>query len=117
MPIRFFRRLLGERADATPARPVRLDLGKREESPYRAIGIWPGEPSCLGARQFAQLRFLYRSAPRLPLPECDQAECHCTYTHYSDRRSGAERRSPSGVLPPGMVDRRSGQDRRRAKAR
>lgn len=117
MPIGFFRRLLGERAETTPARQVRLELGKREESPYRAIGIWPGEPSCLGARQLAPLRFLYRSAPRLPLPECDQAECNCTYTHYSDRRSGAERRSPSGVLPPGAVERRSGQDRRRSKPR
>jgi hypothetical protein len=117
MPIRFFRRLLGERGDTKPVKPLRLELGKRPDSPYRAIGIWPGEPCCLGARQFAHMRFLYRSAPRLPLPECDQAECHCTYTHYSDRRSGAERRSLSGVLPPGMVERRSGQDRRRAKAR
>ena len=117
MPIRFFRRLFGEPAEATPVRPVRLDLGKREESPYRAIGIWPGEPSCVGARQLGPMRFLYRSAPRLPLPECDQAECNCTYAHYSDRRSGAERRSHSGVLPTGMVERRSGQDRRRSKPR
>jgi hypothetical protein len=117
MPFRFLRRLLGEPPASAAAKSVRLELGKREESPYRAIGIFPGEPSCLGARQLAPLRFLYRSAPRLPLPECDQAVCHCTYAHYSDRRSGADRRSPSGVLPPGMVERRSGQERRRSRAK
>jgi hypothetical protein len=117
MPIRFFRRLLGGTPESAPLKPVRLDLGKREESPFRAVSISPGEPSCLGARQIAPLRFLYRSVPRLPLPECDLAECNCTYTHFSDRRSGADRRSASGMLAPGMVERRSGHDRRRSKAR
>jgi len=114
MPFRFFRRLLGDSAESTPAKSGRLQPGKQAESPYRAIGIWPGEPSCRGAREIAPLRFLYRSAPRLPLPECDQAECHCTYSHYSDRRSGADRRSILGALPSGMPERRSGLDRRRS---
>jgi hypothetical protein len=115
MPIRFFRRLLGGSAESTPTKSFRLDQGKPAESPYRAISVWPGEPSCRGAREIASLRFLYRSAPRLPLPECDQAECHCTYSHYSDRRSGADRRTKTVALPPGMVERRSGHDRRRSR--
>lgn len=115
MPIRFFRRLLGGSAESTRSKSFRFEPGKPTESPYRAIGIWPGEPSCRGAREIAPLRFLYRSAPTLPLPECDQAECHCTYSHYSDRRSGADRRSTLGTLPPGMPERRSGLDRRRSR--
>jgi hypothetical protein len=112
MPIRFFRRLLGGSAESKPSKSFRFEPGKQAESPYRAIGIWPGEPSCRGAREIAPLRFLYRSAPTLPLPECDRTECHCTYSHYSDRRSGADRRSTLGALPPGMPERRSGFDRR-----
>jgi hypothetical protein len=81
---------------------------------YQAVSIWPGEPSCEGARQISLMRFLCEKAPQLPLPECDQAaECKCRYAHYSDRRSGGDRRRTEyGLLPPGMVERRSGRDRR-----
>jgi hypothetical protein len=113
MLFRFLRRLLGGGEESTPATLRNLDFDTRTESPYRAIGISPGEPSCTGARQIASLRFLYRSAPPLPLPECDSPECHCTYSHYSDRRSGADRRSITVERPPGMVERRSGYERRR----
>lgn len=84
-----------------------------QENRYRAVSIWPGEPCCQGARQLSLMRFLCAKAPRLPLPECDQQNCTCRYQHFSDRRSGADRRrTEQGILPPGMVERRSGRDRR-----
>ena len=91
----------------------RLQPGGPTEGRYRAVSIWPGEPSCEGARQMSLMRFLCAKAPRLPLPECDQVECNCRYQHYSDRRSGGDRRrTPSGNPLPGIGERRSGSDRR-----
>jgi hypothetical protein len=68
----------------------------RDGSPdtrFRAVSIRPGEHSCGAARQLGHLRFLGAKAPRLPLPECDAATCNCCYAHYSDRRSGRDRRA------------------------
>jgi hypothetical protein len=110
-------RLLGrdvpDEATAT-FRSLRALTPQAAENRYRAVSIWPGEPCCQGARQLSLMRFLCHKAPRLPLPECDQQECTCRYQHYSDRRSGVDRRrSEYGIPPPGVGERRSGRDRRR----
>ena len=79
---------------ATDAKP-----GARRGSPnpaddtrFRAVSIRPGDGSCEAARQFGNMRFLCTKAPRLPVPECTAAVCNCRYVHYSDRRSGLDRR-------------------------
>jgi hypothetical protein len=66
---------------------------KATAEPYHAVSVRPGHPCCEAARQFGQLRFLSRKAPRLPLPACDVAVCTCRYSHYSDRRTGLDRRA------------------------
>jgi hypothetical protein len=38
-------------------------------------------------------RKLSAEAPALPLPDCDVATCTCRHAHYSDRRSGIDRRA------------------------
>jgi hypothetical protein len=38
-------------------------------------------------------------APPLPLPGCDAVRCRCVYTHFSDRRSGVDRRAPDAGNP------------------
>ena len=60
-------------------------------------------------------RWLPYLAPRLPLPECDAAACNCRYVHYSDRRSGLDRRATydwTRERELGVVNRRSGRGRR-----
>ena len=82
---------------------------------FRAVAILPGEPCCEGARQFGGLRLLCQKAPRLPLPECDLSQCNCRYRHYSDRRSGLDRRATYDWARErafGEVNRRAGFGRR-----
>lgn len=83
--------------EAPPARPQYKAQyrapAKPAAEPYHAVSIKPGLRCCEAARQFGQHRFLSKKAPRLPLPGCDAAECTCRYTHFSDRRSGLDRRS------------------------
>ncbi len=80
--------LQGE-APAPPARPT----ARPAPEPYHAVGIQPGPQCCEAARQFGKMRFLSAKAPRLPLPDCDVAACTCRYNHFSDRRSGLDRRA------------------------
>ena len=61
-------------------------------STYHAVSIKPGLVCCQASKQFGNMRFLAHKAPRLPLPECNSPSCTCLYTHFSDRRSGRERR-------------------------
>ena len=77
---------------------------KKEEAPkaatrlgntaYHAVSIKFGENTCAAARAMAGRRFLSNAAPRLPLADCDAAQCHCRFVHHNDRRSGKDRRSP-----------------------
>ena len=78
-------------ADA-PA-PVFKVRDRATESLYHAVSIRPGETCCAAAKQFGRMRFLADKAPRLPLPECDSAECACRYSHFADRREGFDRRA------------------------
>jgi hypothetical protein len=82
---------------------------------FRAVSIRAGDESCEAARQFGRLRFLGAKAPRLPVPECDAANCTCRYVHYSDRRSGTDRRATydwTRERQLGVVNRRAGRGRR-----
>jgi hypothetical protein len=90
MPIKFLANFLRGSTDArrSPRAPV-----KSADTRFRAVSIRPGEGSCEAARQLAPLRFLYGKSPALPLPECDAASCTCRYVHFSDRRSGVDRRA------------------------
>ena len=61
---------------------------------YHAVSIKLGEQACEAARAMSGRRFLSNAAPRLPLADCDAAQCHCRFVHHNDRRSGKDRRSP-----------------------
>lgn len=79
---------------ATNAKPVAHK--PRAESAYHAVSIAYSENACLAAKQMTGRRFLANAAPRLPLPECNVAECRCNFAHHDDRRLGHDRRSPFG---------------------
>jgi hypothetical protein len=69
-------------------------------NPYRATAIVSGENNCQAAKAIGEKRFLVadRDIPRLPLTNCDVANCTCTYSHYEDRRNeDGERRGPMGL--------------------
>jgi hypothetical protein len=75
-----------------PYKPQYKAPAKPAAEPYHAVAIKPGQQCCEAARQFGQHRFLSSKAPRLPLPGCEAVECTCRYTHFSDRRTGLDRR-------------------------
>ena len=84
---------------------------------YHAVSIrfdkWP----CRAAKEYEGRRLLADEAPRLPLPDCDAAECNCHFVHYKDRRSGKDRRSPFGAGGVPGTSGRFEQERREGKER
>ena len=102
---------------STDARPgTRREAARpKEDTRFRAVSIRPGDDSCEAARQFGNMRFLCAKAPRLPVPECTAAVCNCRYVHFSDRRSGQDRRRTydwTRERDLGVVNRRSSGGRR-----
>ena len=82
-------------------------------SPYHAVSIRPGQVCCQASKQFGNMRFLVSKAPRLPLPECDSPSCTCVYSHFSDRRSGSDRRTVlADPTSPDGYNRRMNRGRR-----
>jgi hypothetical protein len=78
---------------------------------WKAVAILAGDSACAAARDMRGKRFLSRTAPRLPLPDCTkQDKCECKYKHLPDRRGGSRRTGDDGVFRP---DRASGKEQRR----
>jgi hypothetical protein len=91
---------------------------RKGKSRFRAVRIVPAANACAAARRSAQQRVLLTAAPRLPLEDCDRIMgCRCRFKHYSDRRSGDDRRTMfaplGGDAVNGPLNRRSGVERRR----
>lgn len=84
---------------------------------FRAVAVNPGDCACANARKLSGQRFLSREAPILPLRDCGNVRCKCTYLHHADRR-GPERRHIYGCLSKSQrgldnsTDRRYAIDRR-----
>ena len=87
------------------------------DTSYHAVSIqfekWP----CRAAKEYEGRRLLASEAPKLPLPDCDAAECNCRFVHYKDRRSGKDRRSPFGSGGVSPTSGRFEQERREGKER
>lgn len=79
------------RADAGTESPPALS---RTDTAYHAVSIKFRNNACKAAQELEGHRFLSTAAPRLPLSECDAAECSCRFVHHKDRRTGNDRRSP-----------------------
>jgi hypothetical protein len=107
----FFRRSVEEKLPSSkPVKPA-ADGDTR----FRAVSIHAGEQCCEAARQFGNMRFLCAKAPRLPVPGCDAVSCECRYVHFTDRRSGEDRRGTydwTRERQMGFVNRRSRRGRR-----
>lgn len=88
-------------------------------SAFHAVSLKYSASACNAAKAMTGRRFLSGAAPSLPLPDCDVAECRCSFAHHSDRRSGRDRRSPFNPANPSgtgtfRVERRDQRDRRRS---
>lgn len=93
--------------------------GRRQErledtktSKFHAVSIRPSADACTAAKALAGFRFLASEAPHLPLVNCDAPQCDCQFTHYADRRSGRERRSPFSTGRFGATTGKFGTERR-----
>ena len=85
---------------------------KAADTTYHAVSIRIGKEACAAAKSMAGQRFLSTEAPRIPLPECDTANCKCHFIHHKDRRAGKDRRSPFGAGSVGGGSGRFGVERR-----
>lgn len=92
---------------------------RAKKTAYHAVSIKFPKDACNAARSMAGRRFLATAAPKLPLPDCDAANCQCRFAHHDDRRSGKDRRSPYSptktLAGTGSydVEKRKGEDRRK----
>ena len=80
-------------------RPAQKEAPEKAARPpgntaYHAVSIKLGEQACEAAQAMSGRRFLSTAAPRLPLADCDVAQCGCRFIHHNDRRCGKDRRSP-----------------------
>jgi hypothetical protein len=66
-------------------------------SQFHAVSIKPGATACDAVNSIEGARFLSKDAPPLPLADCTNPDCRCTYEHYEDRRSGPRRDSDVGL--------------------
>ena len=105
-------------ANSTPAARPATAKKLSDTSAFHAGSIKFTSRSCEAAKSMEGKRFLSSAAPRLPLPDCDVAECRCKFIHHKDRRSSEDRRNPfQGPLATSAtgvhrVEQRSGKDRR-----
>ena len=73
--------------------------------------------ACSAVRRLEGHVYPIASAPKLPVPNCDRRNCHCTYFAYPERRKGdrrgRENRRESVRFDGGTERRQAGNDRRR----
>lgn len=90
---------------------------KTVDTRWNAVSVVSSSQSCEAARALRERRFLSKEAPRLPLPDCTQAElCRCTYRKYADRRAGPRRDEEqlgTRRARDAGTERRAGRGRRR----
>src|SRR5262249_54788293 len=128
LPVAIVRTVVWADSPHTPALPRWVDTSqgrivgsqmanKPRDSRWHAVSIVSSSQSCEAARALKERRFLSRDAPRLPLPDCAQAEhCRCSYRKYADRRAGPRRDEEQlggRRTPDGGAERRAGRGRRR----
>jgi hypothetical protein len=76
-------------APAKPAGPA--GPGIKPGPKFHAVSVEPGDNCCHSARALKGRRFLSREAPSLPLKNCMNPKCTCSYVHHEDRRAGPRR--------------------------
>ena len=60
---------------------------------FKCVLVKPTALSCQLARDLSTKALLVDDAPILPLEGCNALQCHCSFTHRDDRRTGVDRRA------------------------
>jgi hypothetical protein len=60
---------------------------------FKCVLVKPTTLSCQLARDLSTKALLVDDAPILPLEGCNALQCHCSFTHRDDRRTGVDRRA------------------------
>jgi len=82
---------------------------------FHAVAIRFHQDACPAVKALANIRFLAKEAPHLPLDGCTASNCKCQYRHYDDRRDGEDRRAKlAGARHEGEQRRYAREDRRKA---
>ncbi len=64
---------------------------------YRGVQVIVNKNDCCQAAEtVADQRFLIEQIPKLPLANCDAAQCGCGYERFDDRRADFRRASDLG---------------------
>ena len=70
---------------------------KTEKIRFRGVQVIVDEQNCCqAALAIADKRFLVEEIPKLPLADCDAAQCGCGYDRFDDRRKDSRRASDIG---------------------
>ena len=64
---------------------------------FHAVSIRAPARACDEAKSFKGTRFLAAEAPKLPVTDCSNAECPCSYRHHDDRRQEPRRAAEIGL--------------------
>lgn len=61
------------------------------QHPFHCVETHSSKNACSSIKKLQGTRFLSAEAPVLPLPDCNEAHCHCDYIHHEDRRTYTRR--------------------------
>src|SRR5215217_1713643 len=108
--------LVSRRGPPVPTRPARPP--PKAGGRFGGVEIRTRSAACRAAHALEGTRFLSKNAPTLPLPDCTAAQCSCTFSKLTDRRTEGRRLEHGGLSASFFLatNRRARQDRRRATA-
>jgi hypothetical protein len=101
-PMGIFSRFVSPKRTASSAgssaTPKASNVQARQARRFAAVEIVPARGACCKAvKALSGQRFLYGKAPLVPLPDCDQSECKCSYQRLDERRTDLRRDTDLGV--------------------
>ncbi len=82
------------RSKKNKSKPSQRPATQAPKPPQRfdAVEIVPAAyGACPAVLEIAGKRFLSSRIPKLPLPDCNKAQCDCGYRRHKDRRAGKRR--------------------------
>lgn len=102
------------------AKSTAATLERPQKAPrFNAVEVMPRKDACCEAvRAISGRRFLPEEAPLVPLPDCDEPNCDCTYRRFDDRRNDIRRAGDLGfAVFSNMLQEKNDRRRRAAPGR